>query len=154
VSLESAPSPRICSVTDAVALVGERHSIPIIRELYYGNRRFSELAALTGAPRTLLTGRLRKFEEAGVIQRVPYQERPPRDEYVLTKPGRDLLPLLIAFKEWGDQYCRDGIQTAVYEHNCGAELHAQTVCGSCGKVIEFTDLRVVGGTHPPQIAGS
>jgi DNA-binding HxlR family transcriptional regulator len=154
VSLESVPGPRICSVTDAVGLVGERHSIPIIRELLYGNRRFSDLAALTGAPRTLLTGRLRKLEEAGVIHRVPYQEHPPRDEYVLTEAGRDLLPVLIALKEWGDQYCRDGVQTAIYEHDYGAEFHSQTICSACGDVIRFADLRVVGGTHPPRIAGS
>lgn len=152
VSPESVPSPRICSVTDAVELVGDRHSIPIIRELLYGHRRFSELATLTGAPRTLLSGRLRKLEHAGVIERVPYQEHPPRNEYVLTEAGRELLPVLIAFKEWGDRHCRDGVQTAIFRHNCGAELHAQTICGACGRVIEFADLEVVGGTHPPRIA--
>lgn len=144
---------RICSVTDAVAVVGERYSIPIIRELLYGNRRFAELAGLTGAPRTLLSGRLRKLEEAGVIERRRYNDHPPRDEYLLTTSGRALLPVLIAFKEWGDRYCRDGQQTATFGHDCGAELHTQTVCSACGREVHFEDLTVTGGTHPPIVAG-
>jgi DNA-binding HxlR family transcriptional regulator len=129
--------------------VGDRYSIPIVRELLYGNHRFSELATLTGAPRTLLSGRLRKLEDAGVLERRRYSEHPPRDEYLLTDAGRSLLPVLIAFKEWGDQYCHDGEQTAVFEHACGAELHTETVCAACRQAVRFEDLMLTGGTHPP-----
>lgn len=89
-----------------------------------------------------------------MIERVSYQDHPPRDEYFLTRAGRDLLPILIAFKEWGDAYCRGSIPTSIYEHSCGAKLRSQTVCGACGEVVKFEDLRVVGGSHPPLIAGS
>lgn len=65
VSPESLPSPRECSINDALALLGDRYSLPLLRELVYGYRRFSDLATLTGAPRTLLSARLRKLEEAG-----------------------------------------------------------------------------------------
>jgi DNA-binding HxlR family transcriptional regulator len=145
----SKPGARICSVTDAVAAVGDRYSIPIVRELLYGNHRFSELATLTGAPRTLLSGRLRKLEDAGVIERRPYSDHPPRDEYLLTEAGRELLPVLIAFKEWGDRHCHDGEQTAIFQHVCGSELHTETVCRACRQEVRFEDLVLTGGTHPP-----
>jgi hypothetical protein len=69
--------------------VGDRYSLPIVRELLYGNHRFSDLVVLVGAPRKLLSGRLRKLEKLGVIERRRYSARPPRDEYLLTGTGRD-----------------------------------------------------------------
>lgn len=151
VSPDSELTPRNCSVTDATNVLGDQYSIPIVRELLYGNRRFSDLAAMTGAPRSLLSGRLRRLEAAGVVERRQYNEHPPRDTYHLTDAGRSLLPVLIAFKEWGDRHCRDGIQSATFQHACGAELHTATVCGSCRQPVAFDDLTVVGGSHPPVI---
>ncbi|MDV9168986.1 helix-turn-helix domain-containing protein [Streptomyces sp. W16] len=150
-STESVPTPRVCSVTDAIAVVGERHSLPIVRELLYGNRRFSEIADAVGLSRTLLSSRLRRLETAGVVERRRYSEHPPRDEYVLTEAGQALLPVLAALKEWGDIYCRDGIATTEFQHRCGAVLHTRADCAACGEEIRFEDLTVVGGTHPPQI---
>jgi len=138
-------------VTDAIAVVGERHSLPIVRELLYGNRRFSEIADAVGLNRTLLSSRLRRLEAAGVVERRRYSEHPPRDEYVLTEAGQALLPVLAALKEWGDLYCRDGLATAEFQHRCGAVLHTRADCAACGEEIHFEDLTVVGGTHPPQI---
>jgi DNA-binding HxlR family transcriptional regulator len=145
------PGPRECSVTDAVNVAAERYSLLIVRELHYGNRRYSDLARLTGAPRTLLSGRLRHLEQAGIVERRRYSAHPPRDEYLLTEAGRDLLPVLVALKEWGDRHCRGGEPTAVFEHRCGATLRARTVCAACGEPVRFEDLRVVGGSHPPAI---
>lgn len=136
-------------MTDALAVVGERYTLPIVREIEYGNRRFNELAALTGAPRSLLTNRLRTLEQAGILQRRRYQEHPPRFEYLLTAAGHDLLPAILAFKEWGDRHCRDGEPTAVLRHSCGAELHPLTVCAACREPVAVEDLQVAGGSHPP-----
>ncbi|MEV0912123.1 winged helix-turn-helix transcriptional regulator [Streptomyces hokutonensis] len=134
-----------------MAVVGERHSLPIVRELLYGNRRFSEIADAVGLNRTLLFSRLRRLEAAGVVERRRYSEHPPRDEYVLTEAGQALLPVLAALKEWGDLYCRDGIATVEFQHRCGPVLHTRADCAACGEEIRFEDLAVVGGTHPPQI---
>lgn len=138
-------------MTDAIAVVGERHSLLIVRELLYGNRRFSEIADAVGLSRTLLSARLHRLEAVGVVERRRYSEHPPRDEYLLTQAGRDLLPVLAALKEWGDTYCRDGIATAEFRHRCGAVLHTRADCAACGQEIRFEDLAVVGGTHPPQV---
>jgi len=138
-------------VNDALTVLGDRYTLSIVRELFYGNRRFGSLVAQLGAPRSVLSGRLSRLERTGVIARRRYNEHPPRDEYLLTDAGRELAPLLLALKQWGDLHCRDGEQTAVFTHTCGAELHAETVCAACGAPVEFSDLRVTGGTHPPAI---
>lgn len=136
-------------MSDALAVLGERYSLQVLRELFYGFHRFSELADLTGAPRTLLTTRLRKLEAAGVVVRRRYSEHPPRFEYHLTPAGAGLLPVILALKEWGEQHATDGPPIAVFEHDCGAELHPVSVCGACREDITGNDFTVVGGTAPP-----
>ncbi|WP_084269759.1 winged helix-turn-helix transcriptional regulator [Patulibacter minatonensis] len=137
-------------MTDAVAVLGDSHTLPLLREILYGYRRFSELATLTGAPRSLLTSRLRRLEAAGVVTRRRYSERPPRDEYVLTEAGVDLVPVLLALKVWGDRHTGgDATPTAIFRHRCGAELHPVSVCGACGEEIRAGEFDVAGGTHPP-----
>lgn len=138
-------------MSDALAVLGERYSLPLLRELLYGFRRFSDLATLTGAPRTLLTTRLRKLEEAGVIVRRRYSERPPRYEYHLTQAGVELLPVMLGLKDWGERHTGISAPKAIYRHNCGAELRPVTVCGACRHEILPGDFEVAGGTHPPTL---
>jgi DNA-binding HxlR family transcriptional regulator len=99
-----ADGPRICSIADALAVVGERYSLLILRELSFGVHRFSDILHNTGAPRETLTIRLKKLEDAGVISRRQYSEHPPRDEYVLTESGQALAPAIKKLREWGEQY--------------------------------------------------
>ena len=145
-----AEGKRVCSITDALAIVGDRYALLVARELIYGRRRFDQIAETTGAPRDVLTARLRKLEEAGIVERRLYSERPPRHEYLLTDAGNELHPILLALKEWGDCHCNPGSEPIVFRHSCGAEFHAQTVCEACGEPIRDGDLTVVGGTHPVQ----
>jgi DNA-binding HxlR family transcriptional regulator len=138
----------VCSITDALSIVGDRYALLVAREIRYGRTRFEDIAAGTGAPRDVLTARLRKLEAAGVIERRLYRERPPRHEYLLTDAGRELQPILRALKEWGDRHCNPGAAPVVFQHACGAEFHALTVCEACREPVRDGDLRVVGGTHP------
>jgi DNA-binding HxlR family transcriptional regulator len=140
--------PRVCSITDALALVGERYSLLIVREIRYGRTRFTQLLNGTGAPRDVLARRLRELEEAGIVERCLYSERPPRYEYVLTEAGNELHPILLSLKEWGDRHCNPGAEPVVFRHTCGAEFHAQTVCAACGEPVGDGELSVSGGTHP------
>jgi DNA-binding HxlR family transcriptional regulator len=96
--------PRDCAIADALELVGERWSLLVLRELALGVHRFNEIRQNTGAPRETLAARLHKLEEAGIIDRRPYSERPPRDEYVLTDAGRALVPVLRSLRKWGEQH--------------------------------------------------
>ncbi|MFJ8008201.1 winged helix-turn-helix transcriptional regulator [Streptomyces fagopyri] len=140
-------------MSDALEVLGDRYSLPVLRELLYGFHRFSDLARLTGAPRTLLTGRLRRLEEAGVIVRRQYSERPVRHEYHLTEAGADLIPVILTLKEWGERHTGHVEPKAVFRHTCGAVLHPVTTCGECHEEIRPGGFEVAGGTHPPVMRG-
>jgi DNA-binding HxlR family transcriptional regulator len=102
--LIGATGPRVCSIADALELVGDRWSLLVLREIGFGVRRFKDIRTNTGAPPETLTTRLRQLEEGGVITRQRYNERPPRDEYVLTEAGQDILPVLGALRQWGEKH--------------------------------------------------
>ena len=137
---------RPCAVATTLALVGERWSLLVVRELFYGNHRFDQLARNTGAPRDILTARLRKLEEAGVVRRTLYHEHPPRYEYALTPAGVALEPVITALRQWGDAYATDEPPVSVL-HSCGHELGAVWVCRSCGEQVRPQDLELV--VHSP-----
>lgn len=135
------PTPgRPCSVATALQVVGEKWALLVIRELFLGNRRFDRIAANTGAPRDILTTRLRSLEQAGVITRRPYQEKPQRFEYRLTDAGRDLQPVLHALRSWGDKWAVDESPLLVRHHD--HPLDAGTYCRTCGEPVENRDLSV------------
>ena len=91
-------------MADALAVVGEKYAILVLREVFYGVRRFDEIQRNTGAPRDVLTARLRRLEDAGVLTRRRYSDRPPRFEYRLTDAGRELRPVLMTLMAWGDKH--------------------------------------------------
>jgi len=128
-------TPRRCSIAGALDVVGEKWSLLVVRELFLGVRRFSDIAANTGAPRDILTARLRRLEELGVITRRAYSERPPRHEYVLTDAGKDLRPVIMALKHWGDTHVTGEPLPPVLEHSCGAAFEPRMACAACGEVI-------------------
>ena len=83
---------QVCSIAGALEVVGERWSLLIVRNVFLGLRRFDEIQANLGIARNVLQTRLKRLVEQGVLERVPYQERPPRYEYRLTEKGLDLWP--------------------------------------------------------------
>ena len=95
---------RPCPIAASLEVVGERWALLVIRELVMGSSRFTEIVRGTGAPRDRIAARLKVLEEAGVVERVAYQEKPTRYEYVLTDSGRDLVPVLDALLAWGVQH--------------------------------------------------
>src|SRR3954453_13544238 len=113
-------APRVCSVAGALDVIGEKWSLLVVRELILGVHRFNEIAANTGAPRDILTTRLRKLEELGVIERRVYSEKPTRYIYVLTEAGKDLRPVMMALKHWGDVHVMHEHLPPLLEHSCGA----------------------------------
>ena len=140
-------TPRRCSIAGALDVVGEKWSLLVVRELFLGVRRFSDIAANTGAPRDILTARLRRLEELGVITRRVYSERPPRHEYVLTEAGKDLRPVIWALKHWGDTYITGEQLPPSLVHTCGAVFEPRMACAACGEVI--TDPRTLTRTDAP-----
>lgn len=136
---------RACSVADALDVVGDRWSLLVLRELGMGVRRFGGIQANTGAPRDILTARLRKLEAAGVIERKAYSERPPRSEYALADSGRALAPVLMALQEWGDTFLNAGREPRLLQHDCGERFHAAVACAACGALVAEDALVEVPG---------
>jgi DNA-binding HxlR family transcriptional regulator len=137
-----------CSVAGALELIGERWTILIIRDALLGLRRFDEFFTSLGVARTVLTHRLRGLVDNGILERVPYQNRPPRYEYLLTAKGRELVPVVISLMQWGDRHVVGpaGPSRKVEHASCGGEAVARMVCAGCGRLL--CDREVVTRTYP------
>lgn len=129
-------TPRRCSIAGALDVIGEKWSLLVVRELFLGVRRFNDIAANTGAPRDILTARLRRLEELGVVERRQYEERPVRYEYRLTAAGKDLRPVIWALMDWGNKHVMDEPLPSVWEHSCGEVFEPRTHCAACGEAVE------------------
>ena len=93
-----------CSIARALEVVGERWTLLIVRDAFLGLRRFDQFQESLGIARNVLTDRLNRLVEAGILDRVRYSERPERYEYRLTAKGRDLSIALAGLRQWGDEY--------------------------------------------------
>ena len=130
-----------CSIAGALEVVGERWSLLIVRDILLGLRRFDELQSHLGIARNVLQARLTRLQEHGVIERTPYQERPPRFEYRLTDKGLDLWPMIVALMKWGDRYAApEGGPAVVVEHRgCGGAVDEHRICERCGARLKARD---------------
>ncbi|MGK5550401.1 winged helix-turn-helix transcriptional regulator [Actinomadura kijaniata] len=141
--------PRPCSIADTLEVVGERWSLLVVRELFHGVHRFDGIARRTGASRDILTARLRKLEEAGVLRRERYQEHPARHEYHLTPAGRELGDVLLALMAWGDRHLNRDDPPVRWEHSCGETLEPEVVCAHCGGPARHSGNPTGRGADPP-----
>jgi DNA-binding HxlR family transcriptional regulator len=96
-----------CSIARALEVVGDRWTLLIIRDVVLGLRRFDEFLDSLGIASNVLTERLNRLVDEGVLERVPYSERPERFEYRLTNKGRELGVALLALMQWGDRHLSD-----------------------------------------------
>lgn len=104
-----------CSIAGALELIGDRWALLVIRDLALGLRRYDDLRASTGIPAATLSARLKHLTAAGIVERVRYQERPPREEYRLTPKGRGLWKVNVALREWGDRWNATGYDAPTVE---------------------------------------
>lgn len=139
-----------CPVAHTLDVVGERWSLLILRDAFYGLSRFDDFQRNLGVARNILTDRLTKLVGSGVLEKVQYEERPPRFEYKLTPKGRDLLPVLLTMMHWGDKWSRDDAPPVTMTHlTCGNETHGVLSCAHCGEELRRSQIRV----YPIPIAG-
>lgn len=127
-----------------MAVLGERWTFVVLREVFNGVRRFEEMREHTEIPRQVLTNRLALLVEQGLLRRVPYQEpgERMRHEYRLTEKGFDLYPVLVAVWQWGDRYLADpeGSPVEMAHRDCGALVGVRL---SCVDGHDITDPRAV-----------
>lgn len=133
-----------CSVARTLDVVGDKWSLLILRDAFYGVRRFEDFARDLGVARNVLTDRLGRLVDAGVLERRQYEERPPRSEYRLTAKGRDLLPVILTMMHWGDtwQAERDGGPVDLIHDGCGSTTHAVAVCATCEETLTPFNVRI------------
>jgi DNA-binding HxlR family transcriptional regulator len=134
----------LCPIAHSTGLVGDRWSILIVRELLMGQSRFQDLQAQTGATSQMLAARLKRLEADGLVERQAYSERPPRHEYHLTPKGRHLMPVILALRTWGEQWCKPESEkpaTRMFHRTCESELALDGTCPSCGGLVPWTEMR-------------
>ncbi|MCU1352833.1 MAG: transcriptional regulator, HxlR family [Acidimicrobiales bacterium] len=135
-----------CSVAQCLEVVGEWWTLLIVRDALVGVRRFDDFQRRLGISRNVLNQRLGTLVEAGIFDKVPYSERPPRHEYRLTDKGRDLWPVLNAMRQWGDAWAApDGPPLELVHTTCGEVTTLVTTCSACGEPVGLRDVRAVDG---------
>lgn len=135
-----------CSVAQCLEVVGEWWSMLIVRDAFLGVRRFDQFQSRLGISRNILTNRLTSLVEAGVLEKVPYQERPLRHEYRLTDKGRDLWPVLTTMREWGDKWAApDGAPLELVHAGCGEVMAMSHTCSACGEPVDSRSVRARPG---------
>lgn len=148
-------SAESCSVLRAAGVLGDFWSIGVLRCAVYGMRRYGEFQRELGVATNVLAARLAQLVEAGVLERVRYQERPPRDEYTLTPAGRELVPLVLALKAWGDRHLQpDGPYTAARHRGCASALQVVARCPDCDATVHPEDVDTVPLRSPALAATS
>jgi DNA-binding HxlR family transcriptional regulator len=145
-----------CSIAGALEVVGERWTLLIMREILFGRRRFAEIKRQTGVAPNILSDRLQVLVEHGLLKRRRYSEHPESYEYVPTRKGADLNPVILALLKWGDQYAAPnaGPPRVPVHTLCGHDANPELHCRHCGEALKTAELRVRPGpgATPEQVA--
>ena len=143
-----------CSIARTVDLLGDAWTSLLLREAFYGSRRFDEFQQELGIARNTLADRLRRLVDEGLMERRLYESEPPRHEYLLTEKGRDFFPVLAAMARWGDQWLagEEGAPVTLHHDACGHDAHPEVVCSACGDPMrsENTSARM-GPGYPEKL---
>jgi DNA-binding HxlR family transcriptional regulator len=136
-----------CSIAQTLDVVGDPWTLLIIRDAFFGLRRFEEFRRSLGLPRATLSTRLATLVEHGVMTTREYSDRPVRHEYVLTSKGRALSPVLVAMLQWGDEWSApDGPPVTLVDAQSGESLVPVYVDEHSGRPL--TEIRIERRRRP------
>ena len=145
-----------CAIGAAVSILGERAAFLVLREAFNGVRRFDDMQRRTGMPRQVLSQRLARLVDEGLLRKVPYQEsgQRRRTEYRLTEKGLDLYPVLVAMMEWGDKYAvrATGPEVLLRHRDCGEPVELQIACAAGHVLQSAREVTPVPGPGARKIA--
>jgi DNA-binding HxlR family transcriptional regulator len=145
VALPREYTEEICPIARSLEIVGERWTLLVVRDAFYGVRRFSDFRAHLNIPKAVLSERLSLLVAEGVFAKEPGSGG--RDEYVLTAKGRQLWPAIWSLVSWGNENYVDPSHRRTYRHvDCGGSIGPDRVCGKCGQMPDVADLVL----HPPR----
>ena len=136
-----------CSLARSLEAIGDWWSPLIVRDLWLGLRRFDQLVADLEISRNLLTDRLGRLVTHGIVERVPYKQRPVRYEYTLAPAGRALVPVLQALTAWGDEWAAPpgGPPLRLRHRTCGHPCTPTVTCDQCGQTLHEEELVALPG---------
>jgi DNA-binding HxlR family transcriptional regulator len=138
-----------CSIARTLNVVGEKWTLLVLREVFYGVRRFDDFHAALGCARNLLSARLKTLVENGLLEKQAYRDDHGRRraEYRLTDKGRDLLPAVVALMQWGDRWAADEAGPAVVlrHRDCGEPVSVRLGCDAGHAPLGARDVRAVPG---------
>jgi DNA-binding HxlR family transcriptional regulator len=138
-----------CSIARSLQVLGEKWTLLILRESFYGATRFEQFHRVLQCPRNLLSERLAKLVEEGILERSEYRDpgSRARNEYRMTDKGRELTPILLALMQWGDRHHADaeGPPVVARHAECGNELRVTLVCARGHEVAGPDDVELVDG---------
>jgi DNA-binding HxlR family transcriptional regulator len=136
-----------CTIARSAALLGDHWNLLLVRQACLGTRRFDDFQRELGIGRNILTIRLNRLVDEGLMQRVEYQEKPPRSEYRLTQQGREVFPILAAMAAWGERWLTgpEGTPLVLHHTACDHDMRAEVVCSDCNAPIELREVRALRG---------
>jgi DNA-binding HxlR family transcriptional regulator len=138
-----------CSLARSLEIIGERWTLLIVRDAFWGVRRFEDFVGHLGVPRAVLASRLKTLVAAGVLAKVAGERRL---EYELTGKGRALWPVVLSLMTWGDDFCAPGGPRRLFRHAADdGPVDGSGRCGACGMPVPAADTIVVPGPgiEPP-----
>jgi DNA-binding HxlR family transcriptional regulator len=145
-----------CAIGAAVGIIGERQTFLVLREAFNGVRRFDDMQRRTAMPRQVLSDRLARLVDEGLLRKVPYRDsgQRARNEYRLTGKGLDLYPVLVALMAWGDQYAvgPEGPAVELRHRDCGEPVELRLSCSAGHEVGSARDITPVPGPGARKIA--
>lgn len=144
-----------CSIARTMDLLGDWWTPLVIREAFYGIRRFDEFQQELGIARNTLADRLRRLVDEGLLEKRAYQAEPVRYDYVLTEKGADFYGVLAAMSRWGDRWLAGeaGPPVTLHHETCGRDTHAEVVCAHCAEPLTAENsIARLGPGYPPKLA--
>lgn len=131
-----------CVVASTIDVIGDRWTLLIMRDVFFGVRRFDDFQKDLKIARNVLSDRLQTLVAHDILKTVPYQDNPPRHEYRLTEKGRDLFDLLMALWRFGDKWEHSNIDRVAIHEDCGKPTYMVPSCVHCGGELTRHNLRV------------
>jgi DNA-binding HxlR family transcriptional regulator len=149
-TLPRAYEGQACALARALEVVGERWTLLIVRDLFFGVTRFTALQAHLDIPRAVLTARLALLVDAGIAERRPYA--PGRFEHVLSDAGLELWPIVHQLMRWGERHLVAGGPVRLFTHaTCGTDLAQDGACPACGTAPPPADIETRPGPGTPSV---
>jgi DNA-binding HxlR family transcriptional regulator len=133
-------------------LLGDWWTPLVLRDAFYGVRRFDQFQSQLGIARNTLADRLSRLVDEGLLRKEPYQTEPVRHEYLLTEKGKDFYPVLAAMSAWGDRWLDNGAGPPIVMHHrdCGHDAHAEVVCSECRQPLDSDEVEHRMGPGYPE----